>query len=334
MVLVAQVWSRKNRKGIRPLNPGRDLGQLADLVENAFGDELSDGGARVLREIRLLSRLGPLNHLLVGVNSQDDGMFSGFVWEQDGRVVGNVTVNRPIGHTHKWQISNVAVWDTYRQRGVGRSLVEAAIELIVERVGRSAYLFVRDDNMPAMGLYRDLGFVEMDATTELKLAPPATRPRTDPLRLLRPLAPGQGHALYELVRRAEGPGRRWLYAIRRSKYVLPPDERLLRWLESLLSGESRLRFGYPEGDVLHAAAVLRATRLWNLMPHQLQVWVHPNWRDYLAERLADDIVSIVSGQAKRPTYVTLPACEAPVISALRKAGFGEVRTLIMMRLDL
>jgi ribosomal protein S18 acetylase RimI-like enzyme len=326
--------SREKGTGIRPLNPGRDLGQLADLVENAFGNELSEGGARVLREIRLLSRLGPLNHLLAGLGSEVDSMFSGFVWEHEGRVVGNVTVNRPTGHVHKWQISNVAVLDTHRQQGVGRSLVEAALELIARRGGRSAYLFVRDDNPPALKLYRGLGFVEMDATTELKLMPLADRTRNEPLRLLQPLEPGRGHALYELVRRAEGPGHRWLHTIRRRQYVLPPDERLLRWVESFFSGESRLRFAYPDGDVLFAAATLRATRLWNPMPHRLQIWVHPNWRDRLAEGLAHDVVSIISRQAKRPTYLSLPACEEPVASALREAGFGKVRTLIMMRLDL
>ena len=150
LALVAHVASKKGRTGIRPLNPGRDLGQLADLVENAFGDELSTSGARVIREIRLLSKLGPLNYLLLGMSSEVDGMFTGFVWEQDGRVVGNVTVNRPTGHPHKWQISNVAVLDVYRRQGIGRSLVEAAVDLIVRRGGRSAYLFARDDNPSAL----------------------------------------------------------------------------------------------------------------------------------------------------------------------------------------
>ena len=41
---------------------------------------------------------------------------------------GNVTLSRPSGHARRWQLSNVAVLDAYRGRGIGRKLVETAIE--------------------------------------------------------------------------------------------------------------------------------------------------------------------------------------------------------------
>jgi ribosomal protein S18 acetylase RimI-like enzyme len=331
--LIAQLACKKNRTGIRPLNPARDLGQLADLVENAFGDELSEGGARVLREIRLLSKLGPLNHLLVGTN-EVDGLFTGFVWEQDGRVVGSVTVNRPTGHPHRWQISNVAVLDTYRRQGIGQRLVEEAIALIVRRGGRSAYLFVRDDNPPAMELYGSLGFVKVDETTELKLDEPFLSSRPAPLHTLQPLSLAQGQAVYELVRRAVAPGHYWLYAVRRNQYVRSADERLLHWLESLFTGETELRWGVAEHSALRAAVILHATRLWNLGPHRLQFWIHPNWRERIAEPLADDIISILSEQSRRPTYVVVPACEERAAAALIEAGFRQIKTLLLMKLDL
>jgi predicted N-acetyltransferase YhbS len=277
--------------------------------------------------------LGPLNYLFAGTN-EVDGLFTGFIWEQDGQVVGNVTVNRPTGHPHRWQISNVAVLDTYRRQGIGQRLVEAAIDLIARRGGRSAYLFVRDDNPPALQLYRSLGFVKVDETTELKLDVPFSVSRPVSLHTLQPLGPTQGQALYELVRRAVAPGHYWLYSVRRNRYVLSADERLLRWLESLLTGETELRWGVAEHGVLYAATVLRATRLWNLRPHRLQLWIHPNWRERIAEPLADDVISILSGQSRRPTYVSVPACEERAAAALIGVGFRQVKTLVLMRLDL
>jgi ribosomal protein S18 acetylase RimI-like enzyme len=333
MALIAKPVSTDNTTGIRSINPMRDLGQLADLIENAFGAELSEGGERVLREIRLLSKLGPLNYLFVGM-SEAEGMFNGFVWEQHGRIVGNVSVSRPSGHSHKWQISNVAVLDTHRGQGIGRSLVEAAIDLIARRGGRSAYLFVRDDNPSALGLYRSMRFVEVDRTTDLKFPPPPVSSRSRSLSLLEPLEPAREHALYELVRRAEGPGHYWLYTVRRRQYVLSADERLFRRVESLFTGETELRWCVPDVHMLRAAVVLRATRLWNWRPHRLQLWIHPNWRDHLADALAGDIAAILSARPRRPSYVSLPACEAQATAALLETGFSLVRTLILMKLDL
>ena len=46
---MVRLATSKKAGGIRSLRPGSDLGQLADLIENAFGEELTDGGGRVLQ---------------------------------------------------------------------------------------------------------------------------------------------------------------------------------------------------------------------------------------------------------------------------------------------
>ena len=321
------------QSGIRPLNPARDLGQLADLIENAFGAELTEGGQRILREIRILSWLGPLNYVLAASEPETDSMFTGFVWVADGHVVGNVTVNRPTGNTYRWQISNVAVLDRYRRQGIGRQLVEAAVEYAENRSGQTAYLFVRDDNPPAIQLYHSLGFAEVDSTTELKWRP-SPQPRAGSLLDPDPLPIAQGEALYRLVRAAEGTGRRWLYGIRRAQYVTSAEEQFGRWLESLFTGEAEYRWGVGDGRELQAAAILKHTRLWNRGPHRLQLWVHPNARGQVEGALAQDVVRILSGKASRTTYVALPDCEQAAIDALMEVGFTEVRTLTLMRRDL
>lgn len=78
-------------RGLRPLDPRRDLPQVADLIERAFAGELDPSGQAALRELRLVGRLGGL----MGWWSLAGGwsrLFGGYVWIEDGRVVGNVTV--------------------------------------------------------------------------------------------------------------------------------------------------------------------------------------------------------------------------------------------------
>ena len=47
-------------RGLRPLDPRKDLNQVADLIEEAFTGELEPGGIAALRDLRMLSRMGPL----------------------------------------------------------------------------------------------------------------------------------------------------------------------------------------------------------------------------------------------------------------------------------
>jgi ribosomal protein S18 acetylase RimI-like enzyme len=331
---MAQVSPRKRTDGIRPLESARDLGQLADLIENAFGEELVDGGERVLRELRWLSKLGPLSSMFMSGGADIDGMFTGLVWEQEGQVVGNVTVNRPTGHLGRWQISNVAVLDTYRRRGIGRKLVEAALDLVVRQGGETAYLFVREGNAVALHLYESLGFVEVDRTTDLKYTPGAASHQAYRLQAWRRLRPGEGQALYELVSRAVGPGHQWLVGVRRGRYVLSADERLARWLGSLFSAETQTYWGAFQGDALYAGLELHATRLWSRNPHRLTMWVHPARRGQVEDVLAQDIEILLSRQARRPAFTSLPACEEQATEALVRQGFRRVRTLILMKLDL
>ena len=331
--MAVRLITRETQSGIRPLNPARDLGQLADLIENAFGAELTEGGQRILREIRILSWLGPLNYVLAASEPETDSMFTGFVWVADGQVVGNVTVNRPTGHAYRWQISNVAVLDRYRRQGIGRQLVEAAIRYAGSHNGQTAYLFVREDNPPAIQLYRSLGFAEVDSTTELKWRS-TSQSCAGSWSVPDPLPVTQGESLYRLVRAAEGAGRRWLYGIRRAQYVSSAEEQFGRWLESLFTGEAEYRWGVKDGRELRAAAILKHTRLWNRGPHRLQLWIHPNARGQVERDLARDVVCILSGKASRTTYVALPDCEQAAIDALIEVGFAEVRTLTLMTRDL
>lgn len=73
-----------------------------------------------------------------------------------GRVVGFVTI---LGVT----IGNVIVLRAYRSMGLGKSLIEAA----VNKIGGAAELEVKEDNLHAVRLYLKCGFKQIATRREM-----------------------------------------------------------------------------------------------------------------------------------------------------------------------
>ncbi len=124
--------------GLRPVNLRTDLAPLADLIELAFSESMDTGGRAAVREMRTLSRLGPGLSVVLGMNDLAQGVGLGYVWIEDGRLVGNTSVypaSVPTGPT--WIIANVAVHPDYRGRGIARELVTASLDMIRQRSRQS-----------------------------------------------------------------------------------------------------------------------------------------------------------------------------------------------------
>jgi ribosomal protein S18 acetylase RimI-like enzyme len=146
---------------LRPLDVRRDLGGVADLVEQCFADTLDSDGLRYIHQMRTLSRNpGTLNW--IGSFSERTYLpLSGYVWEEEKRIVGNLTLI-PY-HVHQEQtllIANVAVHPDYRRRGIAYRLTAKALEHARQRGIKATWLHVREENEPAIKLYRSLGFWE------------------------------------------------------------------------------------------------------------------------------------------------------------------------------
>ena len=154
---------------MRPINLRSDLAPLADLIELVFASNMDSNGRAALREMRYLSRMGPGLNLFRRMNDLAIGVSLGYVWIQDGQLIGNVSVSpadwpRALGST--WVIANVGVHPDYQRRGIARQLMEASLNMIQQRGGKRAILQVDADNIPALNLYKSLGFqIERQWTT-------------------------------------------------------------------------------------------------------------------------------------------------------------------------
>ncbi|GAB4580362.1 MAG: hypothetical protein Fur0022_31020 [Anaerolineales bacterium] len=151
---------------LRRFNLQRDLGPVADLIELCFSDTLDDDGRRYIRHMRASARRPALLSWAAMAQDHLSAPYSGFVWEENGRVVGNLShFSMPARGKKIYLIANVAVHPDYRKRGIARALTEAALTYSAEKKVDATWLHVREENAPAYHLYQSLGFIECTRRT-------------------------------------------------------------------------------------------------------------------------------------------------------------------------
>jgi ribosomal protein S18 acetylase RimI-like enzyme len=151
---------------LRPLNIMRDLPSVADLIELCFSSTMDRDGQRYVQDMRKAGADGKFLSWAAKVNDTTALPLSGYIWEEDGRVVGNTSLV-PFRHENQriYLIANVAVHPDYRRKGIARALTERALEHATQKKAGSVWLHVRVDNPGAIQMYTDLGFVELSRRT-------------------------------------------------------------------------------------------------------------------------------------------------------------------------
>lgn len=146
---------------MRPLNILRDLPTVADLIELCFANTLDPEGRSYIDQMRRNGRDSGFLSWAPRVIESVSLPLSGFVWEDDGRIVGNVSLIPFTKAGFKiFLIANVATHPDYRRRGIAHALTEAAVRRAREKHADTIWLHVRQDNPGAIALYRGLGFYE------------------------------------------------------------------------------------------------------------------------------------------------------------------------------
>lgn len=139
---------------IRNFDLARDGEVVANLIEEAFALKNDPDGQVVLIQMRENAR-----RLQQASWMPITGSVLGFVWEVDGRLVGNVSV---IPYTHKTHrlhlVANVAVDPAFRSQGIGTALVSRALQYSRQAGVREVWLQVKRDNESAIRMYEQLGF--------------------------------------------------------------------------------------------------------------------------------------------------------------------------------
>jgi len=163
------------------MNMFRDLPAVADLIELCFADTMDNDGQRYIADMRRASRDDGFLRWASHMTETASLPLTGFVWEQDGRIIGNASLIPFRDHGRRiYLIANIAVHTEYRRRGIARALTQRAMKYGWGKKATALWLHVRDDNPGAIELYNQLGFQEIARRTTW-VAPPDSR-------LLKPLS--------------------------------------------------------------------------------------------------------------------------------------------------
>ncbi len=312
--------------GLRPIDSMRDLVGVTRLIERAFADDMDAGGRSHMREMRWL---GMLFGWMDWFSSPGQGFMPGYVWVEDGQIVGNVTVRKLSMLGRGWMIGNVAVAPQWRGRSIARQMMEASIELVRHNHGEWIALQVRTDNEIARKLYQTLGFVETGELVSFDrreidwIARPA--PITD--QQVRPARASDMEQLYTLAQSLVPDSVRWAEPVYRSLFDVSFERRLADWI----LGERHVWRVIEGSDRLRGAALLeiKSRRHWA----RLHLWAVP----LHAGEIEDALIDSVLAELNRPIdhiAARVPGEHIAGRVALTTRGFRQTRALTSMKLTL
>ena len=301
----------------------RDLADLADLIEAAFGDDLAATGSHMVQEMRQMAAMGPLLHLARVAAPP----MQGYVWVDQGRVVGNVSLARE--SNHQWVISNVAVSPEMRGRGIAGHLLDMVVEHVQQKGGRQVVLQVRTDQPAARALYLRRGFRTYDTVHEMHLSrshwPIILRAPAPMIR--RPRWADRGR-LRELVLESIPPSARPYRGLSEPRQSAGLWSRLRGVLQTLSRGRDRLALvAAPNTEPVGLVSLtMRLLATW----YPLELHVLPGHRGQVERPLIEALFARLGAAPQRDIRATISGSHQEALDTLEGMGFTTYRVLEQM----
>ncbi|MCL4266748.1 MAG: GNAT family N-acetyltransferase [Anaerolineae bacterium] len=336
MIVTAPLHDQSNHDGPRLINLNRDIPQVMKLLELVFGSTLDTEGQRMMSDSARASQ-GPA--FLWRLNPATSKLALGFVWEVNGRIVGNVTLLNTKTEG-RYQVVNVAVHPDFRRRGIARGLMRQVTTMVRQRDGREIMLQVEKSNQSAITLYQSLGYEALGSMTNwqtavsrLRAIPPTLKPMTEaasrpPVIRIRDLRRQEWAAAYALDRASLPAELNW-------PELPPPDFYKTSWWGQMANYVNGRR---AESWVAATAqeelvGLVHIFSEWG-QPHIVLARIHPAWRGQLERPLAAKMVRRLQDMPRRSIRLEHPDEDITMNELLREANFTPRRTLTHMRLTL
>jgi GNAT superfamily N-acetyltransferase len=311
---------------IRVLDPIRDMHAVLNLIEVGFRGELDPQGWKMLEQMRRVYSPGHVTRSLYASPTDT----TGFVWEQDGRVVGNLSLRHASPRSARGRlIGNVVVHPEYQGQGIGRGLMERAIATARDQGASWVGLEVRADNAVAHTLYEHLGF-QVAGHTE-HLIRPAGLPWPDgphPDSRWRRATSGDNVHWKRLAILTYTTDQRLILEIRNDIYEYGGLERRLNlWFNRKHEKAWVHRNGADDIDLTAHVEIEKRYRF-----HTWDMLMHPEAQAAAAREL---IARCLSGTRTYPTWpvITIVPDKGPLVESLRAIDFRRHRTLQQMILE-
>ncbi len=318
--------------GLRPVNLRTDLAGMAELIELCFGPTMDEGGRAAVREMRMISQSGSLTLLFHGLDRLLGGLEQGFVWIEEGRLVGNVSVspaNYPRSMGTGFVIANVAVHPDFRRRGLALAMMQASLDLIRQRGANFAVLQVDANNDGARRLYQRLGFHEERTFIRWHHSSHARTPQRllqmPNITLRQPNEWQSELHLAQSVRPNDRGGLSWLRPTH-PNYFQPS---LLRTLAAWTTGRNEEHWivrgegGRGIVGVMHVSMAFGSA-------DRLELLVDPRYQSQLTDALINFTLRRLEGR-RHPVTMEHPADDETATSVLERYAFERRYTLVHMR---
>lgn len=315
---------------LRPFDIRRDLNAVANLVESCFADTLDEDGRRYVEQMHSAARNPSYLRWAANVADHVSMPLSGYVWEENGYLAGNLSLIPFTLHSQKrYLIANVAVDPVYRRRGIARALTTKALEHADERGATSVWLHVREENIPAFNLYLSLGFTERARRTtwenSIKSSNPSAHSESWQSNDVTLTSPRSQHWPQQ---------RAWL------KCIYPPE---MTWhfpfnLNALRPDLWGAIYRFLAAVDVRQWAVERERKLLGVLSWQS----HPNQADHLwlasaqenEEMAIATLLPYASRQLAQPRRMVVDYPAGRAVQAFQEAGFHLLQTLIWMEVKL
>ena len=327
-MIVTAPLQDQSKNGPRPINMNTDIPGILKLLELVFGASLDAegrkmfaGNASALQSPAILWRLNPAATKLS----------LGFVWEENGRIVGNVTV-LSTETPGRYLVVNVAVHPDFRRRGIARLLMKRVEKLVRQRQGNQILLQVVKQNNAAVELYNSLNYTTVGSMTNWTAS--VSRLRRLELNLntagppIRELKRHEWKAAYILDLQALHADLHWPEQLKPDLYKSGFWVRLM----NLLNGrQAETWVATAAKKQLVGLATISSE--WG-RSHEVAVRVHPSWQGRLERPLLAKLIRRLQYLPRRNVQIDHPDDDELMNALLQEANFQPRRTLTHMRLNL
>jgi ribosomal protein S18 acetylase RimI-like enzyme len=204
---------------------------VADLIESAFRLEGDRYASRMIREMRTFGRAGTIGWIFARLFLPPAAYPKGFVWEEEGKIVGNASLLPVDGYPKRWVLANVAVKPEMRRKGIGSALTLACVGLARKKGAKEIFLQVESDNQSAKVLYTSLGFRPLGSRTSWVRQLSQPLPANIDTGLARLREEGEWVSQMALAERQHPEGLVWPYPLSSSLFRRRRLERLLGYTQ-------------------------------------------------------------------------------------------------------
>lgn len=326
--MVVTVPTYREGNGARPVNLNKDIPALMDLLQTVFGEKMDGHSRRVFAD----AQYSPKPAFFWRLNPAVSRLSPGFVWEANGRIVGNVTL-LATSSPRRYLVANVAVAPDHRRRGIAYGLMAAVEAEVSSRGGHEVLLQVVKDNEPAVKLYQNLNYESLGSITTWHTS----------ISRLRDLPYQPEYGAHPPIKSL--PRNRWREAFMLDKMSLHPD---LNWPEPIPNDIYKQswwqRFSnFMNGRFLETWVVINTEgqmvglgRIWGEWgrPHLVALRVHPQWKGQIERPLFTKIIRRLRQLPRRNVRFDHPDNDELVNNLLSEANFTKKRTLTHMRREL